>query len=460
MIPIELVYLQQDYRVTDHRPFLAASKSGLPVIAIYNHLPQWNQVHPQGFPQMSERRRSFVNQSLHSLKEELDQKNIPLLLFERSITNAIDNILEQYSIVRVHAHDPQGTWQEDQVKKAQEHLGDIPWTFHEGRTLHNPSTLPFSIEELPLQFTRTRQKIEASCKIEPPLPAPPKQERIALTVLDDSNNFSVPKVDTFVPAGINAAKARLHHYTFESNAIASYKNTRNGMTNKDDSSKLSIYLSTGSISPKEVMYEVQKYEAKRTKNQSTYWLYFELLWRDFFHFTLLKYKQHIFHKWGIKKQGYKIEHNPQLIQKWIDGTTGYPLIDANMKELKATGYMSNRGRQNVASFFVHYLKQDWRIGADYFASMLLDFDVASNYLNWQYQAGVGNDSRQNRIFHVEKQGERYDKDRSYLLKWLPQFHKVPKEFQYKPYKMNRTIQERQNFILGRDYPKPICKKPF
>ena len=101
-------------------------------------------------------------------------------------------------------------------------------------------------------------------------------------------------------------------------------------------------------------------------------------------------------------------------QAWCDGKTGIPFVDANMRELKLSGFMSNRGRQNVASFLVKDLGLDWRLGAEWFESQLLDHDVCSNYGNWNYSAGIGNDPRENRKFNMIKQGLDYDKDGEYI----------------------------------------------
>jgi deoxyribodipyrimidine photo-lyase len=108
----------------------------------------------------------------------------------------------------------------------------------------------------------------------------------------------------------------------------------------------------------------------------------------------------------------------RLFQAWINGETGDEFVDANMRELKLTGFMSNRGRQNVASYFVHELKLDWRLGAAYFEQQLIDYDASSNWGNWAYVAGVGNDPRENRVFNTEKQAQQYDPKQMYRKLWL------------------------------------------
>jgi deoxyribodipyrimidine photo-lyase len=141
------------------------------------------------------------------------------------------------------------------------------------------------------------------------------------------------------------------------------------------------------------------------------------MWRDFFKYVSLKHGDKLFHLGGILDKDYADNNNPKLVEAWINGHTKEPFVNANMIELARTGWMSNRGRQNVASYFAKELNLDWRIGAAYFESMLLDYDVHSNYGNWMYVAGVGNDPR-DRKFNVGLQASRYDADGRYQKRWL------------------------------------------
>ena len=163
--------------------------------------------------------------------------------------------------------------------------------------------------------------------------------------------------------------------------------------------------------------QVKKFEQKICKNQDTYWLIFELLWRDYFKYISLKYRDKIFMQGGILQKKYTWDNNQKVFHSWINGTTKEPFVNANMLELKFSGWMSNRGRQNVASYLAKDLQIDWRLGAVYFEAMLLDYDVHSNYGNWMYVAGVGNDPR-DRKFNVRLQSERYDPSGKYQNIWL------------------------------------------
>ena len=218
--------------------------------------------------------------------------------------------------------------------------------------------------------------------------------------------------------GETEAWKRLRYYIWESDLIATYKETRNGLIGGDYSTKLSPWLALGAISPRSVFGEVKKYEAVRSKNSSTYWLVFELMWRDYFRFIAKKHGDRIFKITGIKQIDLRLNKDLNSFEKWKGGKTGIDFVDANMLELKRTGFMSNRGRQNVASYLVHDLKVNWTWGASYFETMLIDYDPCSNWGNWNYIAGTGNDPRKNRYFNIENQANKYDPYGNYKRYWL------------------------------------------
>ncbi|HRG58503.1 MAG TPA: DASH family cryptochrome [Bacteroidia bacterium] len=219
--------------------------------------------------------------------------------------------------------------------------------------------------------------------------------------------------------GEEEALKRLQHYFFESKSLSTYFETRNDMLGANYSSKFSPWLALGCISPRYIYAQIKIYEGLYGSNKSSYWLVFELMWRDYFRFMMKKHQQKFFSIHGLKKQGkMKSQMDIMALEHWKNGTTGSKYIDANMIELNRTGFMSNRGRQNVASYFCHQLKMDWRYGAAYFEEQLIDYDVSSNWGNWMYIAGVGNDPRESRVFNIEKQAEMYDKNGLYRNMWL------------------------------------------
>jgi len=254
--------------------------------------------------------------------------------------------------------------------------------------------------------------------------------------------------------GEDAALTRLQHYLFDTDLIARYFEIRNGMLGPDYSTKLAPWLALGCVSPRKVFEQVREYEKQNISNKSTYWVLFELTWRDFYRFFAAKHGDAIFREYGVaaRPREWK-DKDGNLFEAWSQGGTGYPLVDANMRELSSTGFMSNRGRQNVASFLVLSLGSDWRRGADWFESFLLDYDVASNWGNWVHAAGLST----GRIMHfnVTKQSKQYDSNGDYIRHWLPELRHVPSEFIHEPWKMSEELRAHHK---AESYPDP-CIDP-
>lgn len=294
-------------------------------------------------------------------------------------------------------------------------------------TLYHAEDLPFSIKDIPDVFTSFRKKTEFDATIRSIFEAPTAitspeiapMELPSWKDLDLKKPKKEPRAAIQFKGGETAALNRLNYYFFETKQLSVYKETRNGMVGADYSSKFSAWLAMGCISPRAIYDQIKKYEKENGANDSTYWLVFELLWRDFFRFMFKKYQTKFFLYTGIQpEKTISKKASESALSQWINGKTDSDFINANMLELKKTGFMSNRGRQNVASYFCNELQMDWRMGAAYFESQLIDYDVCSNWGNWAYLAGVGNDPRKHRYFNIEKQAKGYDKDGEFRKLWL------------------------------------------
>ena len=209
----------------------------------------------------------------------------------------------------------------------------------------------------------------------------------------------------------------MREYLFVSHGIARYKETRNALDDPLASSRLSPWLANGCLSVREVTGMIDEYEQSETRNDSTYWLWFELLWREYFYWYAMKHGRRLFLRDGVQQQSRDTAFHRPDFESWCRGTTPYPLVNAAMNQLRLTGYISNRARQLVASCLVNELAQDWRYGAAWFEQQLVDYDVASNYGNWQYLAGVGADPRGLRQFNLDKQVSQYDPEGHFVARW-------------------------------------------
>jgi deoxyribodipyrimidine photo-lyase len=359
----------------------------------------------------------------------LRAKGSGLLIVKGRPEVEIPKIVQQYKATKVFAK-KEVSYEEKQTEaKVQEELFKLKCELKifSTSTLYHAEDLPFSIKDIPDVFTNFRKKTEKDAIIRAAFDAPkeiksPEIEPLQLPTLKELGLNFEPIDSRAVlqfKGGETKAIARLNHYFFETKCISEYKETRNGLVGANYSSKFSAWLALGCISPRFIYDELKKYETQFEANESTYWLVFELLWRDYFRFMMKKYNSKFFQQSGIQDKGIIVnKHNTHQLQEWIDGKTGVDFVDANMKELKLTGFMSNRGRQNVASYLCNDLKLDWRFGAAYFEQQLIDYDVCSNWGNWAYLAGVGNDPRGNRYFNINKQSTDYDKNKKYRDLWL------------------------------------------
>ncbi|MFN3849455.1 MAG: DASH family cryptochrome [Spirosomataceae bacterium] len=295
-------------------------------------------------------------------------------------------------------------------------------------TLYHARDLPFQINFLPDVFTEFRKKLEKSGKIRRTFKAIEKLPAVSGIDLGEFPSYADLGIEELTldkrsvlnfEGGETAGLKRLNEYLWEKDLLKTYKETRNGLIGGDYSSKFSAWMSLGCLSPRKIYEEVKRYEAEVTANDSTYWLIFELIWRDYFHFVALKFGTRLFKASGIRMDiTKKWKRDYELFRLWANGETGVDFVDANMKELNATGFMSNRGRQNVASYLAKNLGIDWTWGAVYFESKLIDYDVCSNWGNWNYIAGVGNDPREDRMFNIERQASMYDPKGEYVKLWI------------------------------------------
>ncbi|KAF8305209.1 cryptochrome [Clavulina sp. PMI_390] len=368
--------------------------------------------------------------------------------------------------------------------------------FVHSRPMVHPEDLPFAPSECPDQFTSFRKVVEGLGQEQMVRPCAADEELLPFpsdSVDDLIHHLSAEPFGSYESAskhilapfhssstgdgaeqdesraapatifrgGESVALQRLSHYVSGASApLSTYKQTRNGLLGDDFSSHLSPWLACGAISPRKIWEAIDDWDRQHTRHgngtKDSYWLRFELLWRDYFIYIAQKYGDDIFKLGGVQTSLNPSKYEPNknggpnatewkdaraelekgangALRKWMDGQTGVPFIDANMIELNTTGYMSNRGRQNVASFLAKDLGIDWRAGAEYFEEKLLDYDPYANYGNWMYVAGVGTDPRDGRQFNPIKQGKDYDPEGIYVKHWIPALSGVPSEHIHHPW---------------------------
>lgn len=424
-----LVWFRNDLRVHDNESLTKAISENETVLAAYCFDPRHFEKSDFGFKKTEKFRAKFLIESVTALKQNLEKLNIPLLVYHQKPEDVIPEIIAQNEINSVYF---QEEWTSEEMEVLENIKAKVPDSIAFKGTynqfLFHPEDIPFDIQSIPNVFTQFRNQCEKSTKIRPEFavqPMPEENWKTNETVIPtmETLGFTDFKMDsrTAFPfsGGENEALKRLQDYFWKTKKLSVYKLTRNGLIGTDFSSKFSPWLANGSISAKTIYWEIIKYEQQIEKNDSTYWLVFELIWRDYFKYISLKNGNSIFKIGGILDKKYDWKTNQSAIKNWINGTTEEPFVNGNMIELQQTGWMSNRGRQNVASYFAKNLLLDWRIGAAYFEAMLIDYDVHSNYGNWMYVSGVGNDPR-DRKFNIKLQASNYDGQSKFQKLWLQQ----------------------------------------
>lgn len=464
-----LVWFRNDLRVRDNETLVRANEASKTLIPIYIFDERQFGTTRFGFKKTGAFRAKFLLESVADLKRSLQALGSDLVIRVGKPELIIADLARQANAEAVffseESTDEELTVERHLKRALHEHR--IKFHTYWQSTLYHKNDLPFSPEKLLDVFTAFRKQVEKLCKVRPTFPAPkqltPLPEAVQVGNLPTLSQLGLSEPPTDVRAvlcfkgGECEALKRLDDYFWSSDSLRRYKETRNGLLGSNYSSKFSAWLANGSISPRTIYEEVQRYERERIANDSTYWLIFELLWRDYFRLLSLKVGNRLFKRGGIKNQSLALSHDEAKFQAWAEGKTGVPFIDANMRELSATGFMSNRGRQNVASFLVKDLKVDWRMGAEWFESRLIDYDVASNYGNWNYVSGIGNDPREDRYFNPLRQATMYDPNGDYVRHWIPELRQVPAPLIHEPHKLSPMEAALYGVELGKAYPRPIVK---
>jgi len=463
-----LVWHRNDLRIRDHEPLRYAAENFDRVVPVYCFDPRRVGTTLFDLPKTGAIRARFLRESVQDLRTSYQELGTDLVVREGRPEAVLPWLVRKTEAQTVLQFQEIGTEEravEDNVKDALADTSADPGFFW-GKTLYHIDDLPFDgAANIPDVYTNFRKGVEKQSRVRStittPDSLPPLPDDLApgpIPTLDDLGTQSDGTVDerSVLPfeGGETRGLDRVDEYIWREDCLKKYKNTRNGLLGANYSSKFSPWLAHGCITPRQIYEEVQRYENERVSNKSTYWMVFELIWRDFHTFTSWKAGDQLFAPGGPAGKNPDWRDYDEAFERWATGTTGIPFVDANMRELNQTGFMSNRGRQNVASMLSMSLRQDWRKGAAYFESRLVDYDVCSNWGNWAYNSGVGHDPR-DRYFNIVKQAQRYDSDGEYVRTWLPALSDVPDEYVHEPHKMSRDEQEASDCILGADYPKPI-----
>jgi deoxyribodipyrimidine photo-lyase len=409
-----IYWFTTDLRLDDNPALKMAVEAMDQLIFIYSADTPNRLSHLQVVPSVSQNRQIFISESLHCLNDQLKDLGQHLLIIDNT-QSEMAQLIDDHGITHIYRNSDQHALDSAEWFKIQTSYPQINFLEVSNNRLFRSEQFPFELSELPDSFSKFRRKAE-KLKIDSPLSPPNRLPPPITDPLPWPQLGQASEAQTLFKGGEIAGVRHMETY-FQSDLPSTYKQTRNGLDGMDYSTKFSPWLAQGCLSARRIIHRLNQYEDEVVSNDSTYWIYFELLWREYFQWYAEKYSEQMIAFSGIKDRSPNTSFYPERFQKWCQGTTPYPIVNACMRQLNATGYMSNRGRQLVASCFVHELSLDWRYGAAYMEQQLVDFDLGSNWGNWQYLAGVGADPRGHRQFDLNKQTQIYDPKQQFINRW-------------------------------------------
>ena len=446
-----IVWFRNDRRLSDHPALHAAVERGGPLVLLYCLETDAGRA-PGGARQV------WLHHSLSAFCADIESRGGQLILRKGKASEVLDTVIEETGAGAVfwnrRYHKPDRD-RDAAIKDSLTKRGLTVESF-KGNLLVEPwdvktkSGTPYRV------FTPFWRTAKDELEVADPLPAP-----TSLTCFDGETAFDVLDDWALLPSGPDwGAKLLDHHTAGEAAAMARLKDFLDGpiedyaegrdRPDKALTSRLSPHLAHGEISPRQIWDACKDNEFTSRKFLS------EIGWREF-SYSLLFYNPEL----GSKNfnEGYETmawDHDDQAFEAWTTGQTGYPFVDAGMRQLWATGWMHNRVRMVVASFLIKHLMIDWRDGEDWFWDTLLEADLASNAASWQWVAGTGADAAPYfRVFNPFGQGEKFDPKGDYVRKWVPELAALPNKYIQQPWTAPADVMDEAGLKLGRDYPEPI-----
>lgn len=459
-----IVWFRDDLRLSDHPALHAAAGNDAPLILVYvlDHVsdalraPTWRP--PGGAT------RWWLAQSLRALSDSLSKRGASLVLRKGPAATVITALARETGAKAVYWNDIEQTPHLAVADEVAAALAEDDVAVHRfaDDLLVSPSSVRTKEGRGLRVFTPFWRRIQARGNPAKPLPAPRaltagpsvRTDQLTEWKLEPENpDWAGGLRDTWTP-GEEAAQKLLQ--TFLNKHVAGYATGRD-RPDRDATSRLSPHLRAGEISPRQVWYAA-RFAAEDHPGQANDIEKFlsEIGWREFCRHLLFDNPELAERNLQSSFDDFPWVHDAAGLVAWQRGRTGYPIVDAGMRQLWHTGVMHNRVRMVVASFLVKHLLIDWRKGEQWFWDTLVDADAGSNPANWQWVAGSGADAAPYfRIFNPVLQGEKFDPDGHYVRRWVPELGKLPSKFIHKPWTATEIDLRDAGVILGESYPRPI-----
>lgn len=448
-----LVWFRRDLRIYDNFALAAACRdSSAQVLALYISTPEQWKAHD-----MAPRQAAFVNAQLNMLQTVLAEKGIPLLFHEvadfAASVETVKNVCEQYDVNRLFYNYQYEINEQQRDATVEKSLQGVVCEGFDDSVILPPGAVMTGNHEMYKVFTPFKNAWLKRLKEAVPesVAAPKTRESGALSTPLTPIALNYPQQDfdsSLFPVDEKSVIAQLRQFCQQ--AAGEYEQRRDYPA-IEGTSRLSASLATGGLSPRQCLNRLLAEQPQALEGGAgSVWLN-ELIWREFYrhlmtyHPSLCRYRPFI--RWTDRVQW---QYNPVHFQAWQQGKTGYPIVDAAMRQLNATGWMHNRLRMITASFLVKDLLIDWRKGEQYFMSQLIDGDLAANNGGWQWAASTGTDAAPYfRIFNPTTQGEKFDRDGEFIRQWVPELRDVPGNAIHEPWRWAEKTQ------VSLNYPRPI-----
>ncbi len=439
-----VVWFRRDLRLADHPALLDAAAAG-PVVCLWVADPGILGRRHHDAPA----RLRFLRAGLEALDAELRERGCRLVVRGGDPARVLPAVAAECGATRVRwtrEISPLGRARDERVAAALAAAG-VDAAAMPGDLVAEPEDLPGSSGEGYLVFTPFSR-----VWMETPLPAHrPAPDRLGGPELASDGFGALPAGDPLIPAGPAAAREAL--VAFIRDGAADRYAAGRDMVAEPGTSRLSPYLRFGMVTGAQIGRALGL-PGEISKGRLAFWR--QVCWREFYHHHLLRHPEVARAALKPALRSIRWDHDPALLAAWRDGRTGYPFVDAGMRQLAAEGWVHNRARMVVASFLVKDLLIDWRVGETVFMQGLLDGDPANNNGGWQWTAGTGTDAAPYfRVFNPVLQGKRFDPDGAYVRRWVPELRDVPASRIHEPWRMSAEEQRAAGCVLGTDYPHPV-----
>jgi deoxyribodipyrimidine photo-lyase len=400
---VHIHWFRRDLRLHDHRALYEAAKQGLPIVGLFI----FDKEILDKLDDPKDMRVQFIHDALSSMKSQLEEKGSSLIVKYGTPLQVWKDLLSEYDVQSVSAVRDYEPYAKERDKQVYDFLQtkNIKFAGYKDQVIFEKSEVVKQDGGVYTVFTPYRKTWEAKLR--------PEDYQDFSVDLESFHKMPAQAMPSLSSMGFEQTSTE--HFpgkNLTDNLIKNYHDTRN-LPYVKGTSRLSVHLRFGTISIRELV-------RRAVKLNDTFLS--ELIWRDFYQMTLYHFPESVNKAIKPKYDRIEWENNEAHFQAWCEGKTGYPLVDAGMRELNTTGYMHNRVRMVVASFLTKHLLIDWRWGERYFAAKLLDFDLSANVGGWQWAAGCGNDAAPYfRVFNPTTQAEKFDPENKYIKTFVKEY---------------------------------------